>query len=60
MAARVARKQELLKKQGAKGKGDAKVLFGGDYQKGIRGATSNFTPDTSPNLRFDSSGAKRK
>mmetsp|Transcript_30140 Transcript_30140/g.68050 ORF Transcript_30140/g.68050 Transcript_30140/m.68050 type:complete len:120 (+) Transcript_30140:172-531(+) len=55
MAARIALKQELLKKQGLKGKKDAKMLYGGDYQKGVRGQ-SDFKPDTSPNLRSDLAG----
>ena len=38
MAARVARKAELLKQQSLKGKTDAKVLFGADYQMGKREA----------------------
>ena len=38
MAARVARKAELLKQQSLKGRTDAKVLFGADYQMGKREA----------------------
>jgi len=36
MAARVARKQELLRKQDLRGKADAKVMFGGAFQAGKR------------------------
>ena len=39
MDARVARKQALLKSQDRRGKADAKVLFGGDYQAGKRQAS---------------------
>ena len=39
MDARVARKQALLKNQDRRGKADAKVLFGGDYQAGKRQAS---------------------
>ena len=55
MAARVAKKMELLKKQGAKGRADVKVKYDANYLKGVRGASTNtgFAPDTSPNLRFD-------
>ena len=60
MAARVARKMELLKKQGAKGRGDAKVLYGADYQKGIRGTKTTFTPQTSPSELPDSSSQIRR
>ena len=52
MAARVARKAELLKSKGKKK--DAVYLFGADYQKGVRSTSSTaagFKPDTSPNLR---------
>ena len=35
-AARMARKMEALKKQDRRGKADAKVLFGSDYQAGKR------------------------
>ena len=41
MAARVARKAELLKQQSLKGRTDAKVLFGADYQMGKREATKD-------------------
>ena len=40
MDARVARKQALLKNQDRRGKADAKVLFGADYQAGKRQASS--------------------
>ena len=40
MDARVARKQALLKNQDRRGKADAKVLFGADYQAGKREASS--------------------
>jgi len=40
MDARVARKQALLKNQDRRGKADAKVLFGTDYQAGKREASS--------------------
>ena len=55
MAARVAKKMELLKKQGAKGKaqGTQAVKYDANYMKGVRGSNTGFTPDTSPNLRFD-------
>ena len=36
MAARVARKAELLKKQSRKGASDVKILYGADYQSGKR------------------------
>ena len=36
MAARVARKQELLKNQGRKGKTDTKIMYGADFQMGKR------------------------
>ena len=36
MAERVRRKQELLKSQSRQGKADAKILFGADFQKGVR------------------------
>lgn len=36
MAARVARKAELLRNQSKRSKADAKVLFGADFQKGSR------------------------
>jgi hypothetical protein len=36
MAARVARKQELLRAQSAKKAKDAQFLFNGDYQRGVR------------------------
>jgi hypothetical protein len=39
MDARVARKQALLKNQDRRGKADAKVLFGADYQAGKRQAS---------------------
>ena len=38
MAARVARKQELLGKQSKKAAFDAKIIFGADYQAGKREA----------------------
>ena len=41
MAARVARKQALLKNQDRRSKADAKVLFGADYQAGKRSTPSN-------------------
>ena len=54
MAARIARKQELLKRQSLKGKADAKVVYGADYVKGVRSEkSSDFKPDTTPNLRSD-------
>ena len=40
MDARVKRKQELLKNQDRRGKADAKVLFGGDFQAGKRQASA--------------------
>eukprot|EP00316_Scyphosphaera_apsteinii_P025109 CAMPEP_0119341372 /NCGR_PEP_ID=MMETSP1333-20130426/102229_1 /TAXON_ID=418940 /ORGANISM="Scyphosphaera apsteinii, Strain RCC1455" /LENGTH=136 /DNA_ID=CAMNT_0007353317 /DNA_START=30 /DNA_END=440 /DNA_ORIENTATION=- len=39
MAARVARKAELLRKQDRKFKADAKIVFGAEYQKGIRSSS---------------------
>ena len=49
MAARVARKAELLKKQDRKGKADAKVLFGAEFQKGLR--------ETKPAAQGDKEGS---
>jgi len=42
-AARVARKQELLRSQDRRSKADAKVLFGGDFQSGKREVPSTAT-----------------
>ena len=36
MAARVARKQQLLREQSARAKGDAKIMFGAEFQMGKR------------------------
>lgn len=41
MAARVARKAELLKKQGMKQRTDAKILYGADFQMGKRESTNS-------------------
>ena len=41
MAARVARKQELLRQQGRRAQGDAKVLFGAEFQMGKRETARN-------------------
>ena len=48
MAARVARKAALLKQQSLKGKTDAKVLFGADYQMGKREAGGSTKSSSSP------------
>ena len=39
MAARVKRKEELLKAQGRRGKSDAKILYGAEFQMGKREVT---------------------
>lgn len=52
MAARVARKEALLRSQGKGKRQNVAVLYSGDYQKGVRGSTAGgFKPDTTPNLR---------
>ena len=48
MAARVARKQELLKQQSARKASDAQMIFNGDYQKGNRALDSNIRSDFNP------------
>lgn len=50
MAARVARKAELLKKQDRRGAYDAKVLFGGDFQAGKRETPRSSSEDTRKKL----------
>ena len=39
MAARLKRKEELLKAQGRRGKSDAKILYGAEFQMGKREVT---------------------
>ena len=48
MAARVARKQELLRKADLKSKSDVKVLFGGDFQRGVRTSSPIDSSTTKP------------